>query len=109
MSDEEKFDVEKAFAELTAKIDKLIPEEKAELDEEVETAEEEAETGDDYDAQKAIQDLNEKVDKLLAQPRNRTVKTKRVVPAAPARRTAKPTPEPVAEPPRKRRRGWFPE
>lgn len=108
---DDKFDVEKAFEELNAKIDRLAPADEPEADDAGDG--DDTGDGDDFDARTAFDDLTSKVDRLLAQPRTRQVQTKRAVPAPPARRapTRKPSPnsELAADPGKKRRRGWFPE
>ena len=112
------FDIERAFADLNAKIDKLSPAQQQEISDDVSDVETDVEeaTGDDasqdeeFDAKAAIAELSAKVDRLLTQPKTKTVRTpKRNVPSAPARRPARPQPTAATPEPIKRRGGWFPQ
>lgn len=117
MADKTEFDIAQAFADLNAKVDKLTPEQREEIADDVSDVETDVEEAtdddttreDEFDAKAAIAELNAKVDKLLAQPRTKAVRTpKRNVPSAPARRPARPQPT-AATPEPKKRRGWFPQ
>lgn len=111
----ESFDIEQAFAALNDKIDKLTPAqqeeisgEAADVEADVESAADDGTAQDEFDARTAIAELSAKIDALLAKPRTKTVRTvSKNVPAAPARRPAKPQPAATTDP-GTRRRGWFP-